>query len=67
MAERHGPVQPAGRAARAQAGRLPADARFGVLAFADPDRGAAGIGGIAVRLLPFAAGAGAWRSPARRA
>ena len=67
MAERHGPVQPAGRAARAQAGRLLADGRFGVLAFTDPDRGAAGIGRIAVRPLPFALGAGAWRSPARRA
>ncbi len=67
MAERHGPVQPADRAARAQAKRLLADARYGALAFADPDRGAAGIGRIAVGMLPFAAGAGAWQRPVRRA
>jgi len=50
MAERSDPVQPADGAARAQARRLLADARFGALAFTDPDTGTPGISRIAVGL-----------------
>jgi putative heme iron utilization protein len=50
MAERPDPVQRADMAAAAQARRLLADARFGALAFTDPDTGTPGISRIAVGL-----------------
>jgi hypothetical protein len=50
MAERPDPVQPADAAARAQARDLLARARFGALAFIDPDTGTPGISRIAVGL-----------------
>jgi putative heme iron utilization protein len=50
MVERPDPVQPADAAARAQARDLLARARFGALAFSDPDTGTPGISRIAVGL-----------------
>jgi putative heme iron utilization protein len=50
MAERPDPVQPADEAARAQARDLLAGARFGALAFTDPETGTPGISRVAVGL-----------------
>jgi putative heme iron utilization protein len=50
MADRPDPVQPADDAARAQAHDLLAGARFGALAFTDPETGTPGISRIAVGL-----------------